>query len=201
MRRRRRNSTLAGLGLAGLLALTGCASRLGSIHGSLDPKTVSPDAVVMAWPAEGKSSYESNAHVRVLQTAKGFEPHVSIVSPGATVVFKNEDGVYHNAFCVQKESPFDVGSYAPGQTRGVRMRKPGVYQVFCELHPKESAYVVVSPDRWHTRPQADGKFAFKDLPPGKYAVRVWRPNKKDLLGSADVTSKKAVNVRFESESR
>jgi plastocyanin len=183
------------------VAFSGCAAPLGSIRGTLDPKVVGPDVVVMAWPAGASPAPESHGRVRVSQTSKGFDPHVSVVSPGTTVVFKNEDAVFHNAFCVEKEAPFDVGTYGPGQTRGVRMRKPGTYQVFCELHPKESAYIVVAPGSWHTRPRADGRFSFKDVPLGTYQVRVWRPNKKELLGSAEVKPRETATVRFETESR
>jgi plastocyanin len=182
-----------------LLVTFGCATQRGSIRGSLEPKTLGPDAVVMAWPAGGASEDASSERARVRQTAKGFEPHVTSVAPGGTVVFDNEDRVYHNAFCVQPDGRFDTGSYAPGQTRSVKLKKAGVYRVFCELHPKESAYVVVSPDRWHTRPEPDGRFAFEDLPPGKYKIRVWRPEQKDLLGSVEVKpkTKEPATVKFD----
>ncbi len=187
--------TRLSIALGGVLLLAGCATQRGSIRGTLDAKSMGPDAVVMAWTPDVPAT-KSATRVRVRQTTKGFEPHVSVVGFGATVRFENEDRVYHNAFCVQPEFPFDVGSYGPGQHKEVKMTRPGVYRVFCELHPKESAYVVVSPDRWHTRPDAKGRFAFEDLPLGTYEVRVWRPDKRELHGTAQVKGESPAVVRF-----
>ena len=169
---------------------------MGSIQGKLEPKTAGPDAVVMARPKDGTSSSASGGKVRVHQSTKGFAPNVSVIGPGGTVVFENVDKVYHNAFNVQPDAKFDVGSYAPGETRSVKFKKAGVYRVFCELHPKESAYVVVSADRWHTRPGPDGKFEFDDIPFGTYQVRVWRPEMPELSGTVEVKSGEPAVVRL-----
>jgi hypothetical protein len=48
-----------------------------------------------------------------------------------------------------------------------------VYEVFCNIHPRMSAYVVAVPSPHHARPDAAGRFTLAGVPAGRYRVRVW----------------------------
>lgn len=112
---------------------------------------------------------------RMRQTSAGFEPSVIAVPAGTTVEFENRDRIYHNAFSVAKAKRFDTGLYAPGQRRPVLFARPGVVNVYCELHPRSAGFVVVLPNRLYARPNAQGEFRLPPLAEGTYTVKAWHP--------------------------
>ena len=176
---------IAALAIAGAV-LGGCAGR-STITGRVRP--ASPDVVIMAWPVDGKPAATPRDTARVVQVKGRFEPRVLVVQTGTPIAFENRDKTWHNAFCVVPGGRFDLGRYRKGQVRQTTLGKPGVYQVFCEMHPKESLYVVVVPDRWHTTPADDGSFSLAQMPRGEYVLRAWHPVR------GQVTKKIAVPTR------
>ena len=80
----------------------------------------------------------------------GFEPVFIAVSPGATVVWDNQDNGTHTATSgnPETEAPdgkFDTGPIGPNQkSKPVTMpTEPGSYNYFCTLHPHHFATVIV----------------------------------------------------------
>jgi plastocyanin len=106
----------------------------------------------------------------------GLHPPVLAVSGGTRVVIRNKDDVFHQVFSISPAQPFDVGAVSPGDTRSVLFEHPGVIHVFCELHPKESAYIYVVPTRRFTRADAEGHFRFAGVTPGAYTLHTWSPD-------------------------
>lgn len=113
-------------------------------------------------------------HVR--ETSGGFEPYVIVIPAGTTVVFENRDRVYHNAFSRAVAKPFDTGFYAPGQKRSVTFDRPGVVDVYCEIHPRAVGFVVVVPNQLYAQPNASGAFKLPPLASGTYTVKAWHPS-------------------------
>ena len=180
--------------LAAVCALvSGCAGR-GAIVGRVAPPN--RDVVIMAWPEDGKNPIPPGTPARVVQTRGRFEPHVLVVQQGTVVEFENRDRVFHNAFSITPATRFDLGRYRPGQVRRSTFDHAGVVQVFCELHSKESLYVVVVPDRWHTRPAPDGAFLLDDMPRGSYLLRAWHPRLGDVTQRVDVPAREPAVLRF-----
>ena len=63
---------------------------------------------------------------------------------GTTVTFPNYDAVYHNVFSPSPGNTFDLGSTRAGDKPGqVALTTPGVVDVFCNIHSKMSAKVLV----------------------------------------------------------
>ena len=54
---------------------------------------------------------------------------------GDEVSFKNEDAVSHNVFSLSDAASFDLGSYGQGQSKKVKLDKPGKIEVECAIHP------------------------------------------------------------------
>lgn len=203
------------LGIASLLAVVAGCAGTGSIQGRIRvpagqgtsaeaarkgaPGTVrdTMDAVVMAWPKSGPRSARGQARASIVHTGRRFMPRVLVIEPGTTVEFENRDRVFHNAFCISPPRPFDLGKYAPGQTREVRFDEIGIFHVFCEMHPEELAFVVVAPDRWHTRPGPDGRFVLDKVPPGTYLVRAWHPALGNRTYRVEVSKKESAHIDFE----
>src|SRR2546428_652282 len=71
---------------------------------------------------------------------------------------------------------FDLGKYPRGSSRRVDFRKPGLVNVYCEIHSNMEAFVLVLPNHAFTRPSATGEYALPDLPAGSYQLHVWHPD-------------------------
>jgi plastocyanin len=139
-RTRRARRGLAWVALA--LACVGCATT-GS-HVATPDKSKAGDAA-----AEKKKGGQAQA---VLTFADGqFLPATLLVDPGTVVRIENKDRVYHNAFSLAANAPFDVGGIAPGKSASVHLDKPGVMKVYCEFHRLESATIVVAPAKSRTQ--------------------------------------------------
>jgi hypothetical protein len=113
------------------------------------------------------------------QINQSFEPHVLGVSVGTTVDFPNADLVYHNVFSYSKAKKFDLGYYGKGKSKQVTFDRPGVVQVFCDIHSTMSAYVLVVDSPFVTQPDEAGRYELPNLPAGKYTLRVWHPDLGD----------------------
>ncbi len=125
-------------------------------------------AVVYAEPldrpvpaAPGKATFQ--------QKNKTFLPHVAAVPVGSTIVFPNDDAIFHNVFSLSQPQPFDLGLYRAGASKQQVFGKPGVHHVFCNIHPQMSAFLVVAPTPFVTVAAQDGTWRL-DVPPGKYRV-------------------------------
>jgi len=107
------------------------------------------------------------------QKNKRFDPELMIVPAGSTVSFPNGDPIFHNVFSLSRASQFDLGNYAEGDTRLVKLNQAGIVQVYCHLHTDMNAAIVVAPTGWFAQPEADGAFDFSGLEAGEYTVVVW----------------------------
>jgi hypothetical protein len=104
---------------------------------------------------------------------KTFLPHVRVVPAGGTVAWPNRDPFSHNVFSNTPGGTFDLGLYPRGESRDAAFRRAGVYAVFCNIHPRMSAYVVAVPGPHYAQPAADGRFTIAGVPPGRYRLRAW----------------------------
>jgi len=168
--------------------------ELGMLHGSLhiDGKAPSGLGVVMLTPEKGAVA-KRTAKTRVIeQREKTFAPHVMAVPVGSTVSFPNFDPIYHNVFSLSKTKSFDLGMYKNGETRDVKLDKPGIVRLGCNLHANMSAYLIVVEAPHYTVVDTDGNYSFKSLAPGKYKVQTWSEQSGDPITS-EVTVNKGDN--------
>ncbi len=119
---------------------------------------------------------ESKGPFQLAQVDQSFVPRVIAVAVGTEVDFPNRDPIYHNVFSVSPPARFDLGKYPRGQSRRVRMAKPGLVKVFCDIHSDMAAFIVVLPNRAYTRPNDAGAFQLPELPPGRYTLTWWHPD-------------------------
>jgi hypothetical protein len=142
------------------------------------PRLATPlDVVVyLEGPTARIEPRPSGGRPKLRQINQSFEPHVLGVPVGTTVDFPNGDLVYHNVFSYSKTKKFDLGYYGKGKSKPVTFDKPGIVQVFCDIHSTMSAYVLVVDTPFVTQPDEKGSYAFPELPEGTYTLKVWHPN-------------------------
>lgn len=101
--------------------------------------------------------------------SKAFVPRVLAVSAGTVVEFPNEDPILHNVFSISGEG-FDLGLYKRPKSGSRAFDKPGVYTLYCNIHPQMTATVVVRDNPWFAKAEKDGTFRIADVPAGEYRL-------------------------------
>ena len=104
---------------------------------------------------------------------KKFEPRISAVSVGATLVFPNVDDIMHNVFSLAEGNRFDLGLYKSGAKKNFVFETPGLVRIYCNIHPQMSAFVHVMPNSYFAWAEPDGSFVIPDVPPGDYTLNAW----------------------------
>jgi plastocyanin len=140
--------------------------------------------VVYAEPLEQPAPRQPQ-RVVLGQKNKTFQPRVVAVPVGSTVDFPNNDLIFHNVFSLSVPQPFDLGLYRAGETRSRTFTQPGVYRVFCNIHPQMSAVIVVAPSPYVAVVPPDGRFSL-ELPAGRYRLTVLSERASPV--TADVAS-------------
>ena len=107
------------------------------------------------------------------QRSERFVPHLLAVMVGTYVDFPNSDRTYHNVFSLSRAKRFDLGRYAAGKSKGVRMDRPGVVRVFCDIHSHMNAFVLVFNHPFFDVTDDDGRFELPSLPAGTYTLVGW----------------------------
>src|SRR5580692_6045155 len=117
--------------------------------------------------------------VEIKQEGRQFSPRVAVVQTGTSLVFPNMDSVYHNVFSNSPRNSFDLGTYQAGEkARSVTVTGPGVVEIFCNIHQKMSAKVLVVPSVLYAKVQPDGTFRIENVPPGVRRLVAWSPETK-----------------------
>lgn len=125
-----------------------------------------------------------------------FSPRVLAVEVGTTVVFPNNDRVFHNVFSFRDGKRFDLGLYPVGAVKQVAFDRTGVSRIFCNIHPQMAAYVVTVDSQIHAVSDKDGSFTLPEVPAGTYTYRAWRAGGPDLTGTVEVARGSGLDVRW-----
>ena len=134
-------------------------------------------------------------------SGKEFSPHVLVVPVGSTVSFPNYDPFNHNVFSLSEGNPFDLGLYGRGQSRSVRFDKPGLVQVYCNVHAQMSALVLVRDSPWYTQPGSDGSFALSGVPAGSYTLHAWHERAPEITRPLSVPAEGIEHLALELDAR
>jgi plastocyanin len=129
--------------------------------------------IYLEGPAVAAQNTVDSSPPQVQQLNRRFMPDLVVVPAGSTVAFPNMDPIFHNIYSLSKPRSFDLGNYDKGQTRKVTFPKPGIVEIYCHLHPNMQATVVITPNRWFTRPDRNGQYRIPDVPPGQYTLVAW----------------------------
>ena len=138
--------------------------------------------------------------VEIKQENKQFIPRVQVVPIGTSVSFPNLDPIFHNVFSNSPRNGFDLGSYRAGdQTRSAVFNAPGVVDIYCNIHQRMSAHVLVVPSKLYTRVRPDGSFRLEGVPAGMRTMVAWSPSLKPIQQKVEVGPGMASRVAFDME--
>jgi plastocyanin len=162
--------------------------RLGTVTGRVDTRNGAvKDAYVYVDMAKGSSGRGHTLEIK--QKDKQFSPQTAVVLKGTNVVFPNMDSVFHNVFSTSGRNSFDLGSYRSGDTpRSVVLTTPGVVEVFCNIHSRMNANILVVPGPLYAKVGADGSYRIDNVPIGARRVVAWSPNAKPAQQKIDVAA-------------
>ena len=89
------------------------------------------------------AAHAAQEHV-VAQKDKKFSTGAVQAKVGDTLVFRNDDPFFHNIFSLSESQTFDLGSYPQGEARKVTLKKEGVVEIECAIHPEMKMSVKVA---------------------------------------------------------
>ena len=134
--------------------------------------------------------------VSIRQRNETFTPRVVAVTVGSEVDFPNDDPIYHNVFSLSRVRTFNLGRYPRGDTRRVRVDRPGIVKVFCDIHSHMSATVMVFNHPWFAVPDEAGRFTLGAVPPGDHEVTAWHERLGDTTVRLRVEPGRTVTTDF-----
>jgi len=167
------------VGIAALLAAVAfstagrVAGRIVILEKDNKPSPDLSDAVLYLETPAAVTTAARPVTVEIAITDKTYAPHVVVVPLGSTVRFPNHDPFNHNVFSVSEPNSFDLGLYGRGEAKSNTFAHPGLVRVYCNVHPRMVAYVLVMENRYYAQPANDGSFAIDNVPAGRYRLHVW----------------------------
>ena len=167
------------LNLMLMLAAPACV-RAASVEAQVrDPsRKPVPDAVVYAVPASGTSEARPGKLVAIEQVDREFVPYVSVVQTGTVVTFPNRDPILHHVYSFSHPKSFEIKLYTGKSPTQVLFDKPGVVTLGCNIHDWMIAYLLVVSTPFFAKTDASGIARLRDLPAGRYELRVWHPRQR-----------------------
>jgi plastocyanin len=186
-------------GAAGGPAASAVPAREGTVTGAVHAKDGTLGEVYVyvdglrAGPAHPPS-------IEIKQVDRRFSPAVAVVPVNTRVSFPNVDKVFHNVFSPTPGAAFDLGTVKAGErSNPAVLAKPGHVEVFCNIHSKMRADILVVPNPHWTRVRADGTFQIRGVPLGSYRLVLWGPTVKAAAQRVDVTGAAGAAATFTAE--
>lgn len=138
--------------------------------------------------AAGRSTARRPANFQMVTRGKALVPHVLAVPVGSTIEFPNDDPISHNLFSLSSGNTFDLGLYRKGAGKSYKFDKPGLVNVYCNVHPNMSAVIHVMTSPYYTLADAGGAYTLADVPPGKYRLVAWNEQGGQSEAEVDVSA-------------
>lgn len=143
-----------------------------------------PDAVVYLLADRELPATKTDSRYEVEQKDKTFQPFVTVIPVGATVMFPNRDGIGHHVYSFSPPRKFELPLSEHESTDTITFDQPGLVTVGCNIHDWMAAYIYVVATPYHAKSDANGQAVIEDLPAGVYDLHVTHPG---IKGAADLT--------------
>ncbi len=161
------------------------------------------NVVIYLEPIDGLSRAGQSAPLPansvIALNSRQFSPRVRVVMEGSKVEFPNQDPFSHNVFS-KMNGGFDTGTYGRGKVREQTFREPGVYALYCNVHPRMTAFVITLKTPYYTQAGLDGRFVLDSVPPGRYTLHAWHDRTAEVV--RDITVRGAgASLRVDLDAR
>ena len=134
-----------------------------------------PGAAVFLESKEARAASRPAAGVDIVQSARQFQPRVTVVTVGTAVSFPNRDTVRHHVYSFSPVKKFEIKLYVGTPAAPVVFDQPGIAALGCNIHDTMAAWVVVVETPHHALTGADGRAQLAQVPAGSYRLRTWHP--------------------------
>lgn len=154
---------------------------------------------VALYPAEGQSvpRHVSEQHEVVLNSQ--INPLYLAIPRGDSLRFENQDSVYHELFTHSHTQPLSIhlDREGLGREKSVALNDAGDLHWFCRIHAKSYLRIDVVDTPLVRMVQAGESFEFRDLPTGKWLLRIAAPGAETkTLETQAVTAPPPVQVQI-----
>jgi plastocyanin len=127
-----------------------------------------------------------------------YHPHVLAFPAGSTVEIVNPDGILHNIHSYSKvNSAFNQAQPKFKKTLDVKIDKPEVIEVKCDVHGWMEGWLVATETPYFAVTDSSGTFKLTDVPAGTYTVEVWQEKLGKSTQKVTVKAKEDAKVNFE----
>lgn len=136
--------------------------------------------------------------VKLDQNGCEYKPHVLAMAAGSSVDILNPDGILHNVHSYSKaNSPFNMAQPKFKKTITVKVDKPEVINLKCDVHGWMNAWLFVAANPYFSVTDNSGSFKLTDVPAGTYNVEVWHETLGKASQKVTVKAKADSKVTFE----
>lgn len=198
---------IAALALAALIVVPDGARGQGPVSGQVSiverPGEQTEDlgnTVVYLQPTGARAKAPPVNEAMALQ-ARQFSPRVRIVPPGSKVEFSNQDPFSHNVFSKATQGPFDTDVFGRGKKKGTVIKEAGVYPLYCNVHPRMTAFLVAVNTPYYAQAGADGRFTIANVPAGSYTLHVWHERAAEQSAPVTVAAGGLSGLRYQLDAR
>ncbi|MBS2034289.1 hypothetical protein JST97_04845 [bacterium] len=130
----------------------------------------------------------------IIQKNKEFLPHVLPITKGSKVYFRNQDPFPHHVYSVSQPGSFEIVKHG-STVRSQEFGNPGEVEVFCGIHTKMNAYIMVLNSDYYATVNRSGSYRISGVPAGQYALYLWHPRlPKPAKRSVTVPATGTVNL-------
>ncbi len=152
------------------------------------------NTVIYLLPTGERKLRTSEVKVAIAMSGKTFTPHVRVVTPGSSVEYPNQDPFRHNIFSTAVGAAFDLGTYPSGVSKAARFNNPGAFPIYCNIHSRMTAYVVVVPTPYYGMAGADGRWTLNGVPAGSYELHIWHERAPEVVTPLNLNAAGAANI-------
>jgi len=121
-----------------------------------------------------------------------FVPLIGIAYVKSNYIIKNSDPLLHNTSLGKliregvRRTVYNLALPFKDQVIKKPNRVAGLINVKCDAHPWMRANIYSSRHPYVALTDANGNFEIKDIPPGKYKVRIWHEGFEDVVKEVEV---------------
>ena len=138
-----------------------------------EKKNLPLDGTIVELVGHDLVSAPQNDHV-INQINKDFDPPISIVPKGSTILLLNEDSFKHHIYSLSEGNQFDIPLFSRPSQKEVLVNNHGIVKMGCNIHDWMISYIYVNESDL-VKEVSKSPVTFSGLSAGEYQVRVWNP--------------------------